>query len=154
VTRGRRSVAFLCDVLALQVTGAAARIATQLFLEYVVQDHDAVLDGSSGALAGVLVPLALWLVVVLVTGQSIGDLAVELRYRGTRMPEMLARVLRWLGGVGGYLLLGLLPEPWSGLATLFALGAVVLVFVTKRGRGLPGILSAQHLTDARERQSE
>jgi hypothetical protein len=131
VTRARRLLAMLCDVLGAGVVSVAAGVGVQLVLEYVVRDHAAV-------------------VVVLATGRSVGDLAVELRYRGGPLPEPAARVLRFAGGVGGYQLLALLPEPWSILSFAFALLAVVLVFTTARGRGLPGILSGRQLTDARE----
>jgi glycopeptide antibiotics resistance protein len=150
VTRARRLLAMLCDVLGAGVVSVAAGVGVQLVLEYVVRDHAAVVDGSLGAFASTAAPIAVWLVVVLATGRSVGDLAVELRYRGGPLPEPAARVLRFAGGVGGYQLLALLPEPWSILSFAFALLAVVLVFTTARGRGLPGILSGRQLTDARE----
>jgi len=43
-----------------------------------------------------------------------------------------------------------LPGGWSSLSWVFAVTALVLTVTTARGRGLPGILSARQLTDARE----
>ncbi|CNL17699.1 Uncharacterised protein [Mycobacterium tuberculosis] len=38
---------------------------------------------------------------------------------------------------------------FDALSSLLILGAIVLVFTTRQGRGLPGLLSGQHLEDAR-----
>jgi len=150
VTRGRRLLAMFCDLLGVVLVGYGAAIVVQVFLEYVVRDHAAVLDGAAGRFALNALPLALWAFVVLATGRTPGDLAVELRYRGGRLPAAVSRPLRFLGGIGGYLLLDLVPEPWSALQFVFAAASVVLVFTTRNGRGLPGLLSGQRVVDARQ----
>jgi len=38
---------------------------------------------------------------------------------------------------------------WTLASYLLVLVRIVLVFTTKHGRGLPGILSGQHLEDSR-----
>ncbi|GAA0489316.1 VanZ family protein [Microbacterium aurantiacum] len=150
VTRGRRVIAMLCDVLGIILAISVVGTATQLWLQFVVGDRQAVLDGGIADAVSTVVPPLAWLVVILVTGRSIGDLAVQLRYRGGPLPAPLARVLRWAGGVSGWVLLGYLPG-WGQLgALLFAAVSIVLVFTTARGRGLPGILSGMRLEDARE----
>ncbi|MEV8274307.1 VanZ family protein [Microbacterium sp. NPDC077184] len=150
VTRGRRVIAMLCDVLGITLAVSVVGTATQLWLQFVVGDRQAVLDGQiADALSSIVPPIA-WLVVILVTGRSVGDLAVQLRYRGGPLPAPLARVLRWAGGVSGWVLLGYLPG-WGQLGALLIAGvSIVLVFTTARGRGLPGILSGMRLEDARE----
>lgn len=45
---------------------------------------------------------------------------------------------------------GGLPAPWNALQLLFAGTAIVLLFTTRAGRGLPGVLSGRQLADARE----
>jgi hypothetical protein len=45
-------------------------------------------------------PIAIWAVVVLATGRTPGDLAVELRYRGGRCRPSVARPLRFVAGIG------------------------------------------------------
>lgn len=149
VTRGRRLLAMLCDLLGTALVGFAAALAAQVWLEYVARDHQAVLDGTIAQLVGAVTPIAVWLVVTLATGRTVGDLAVELRYRGGPVPEPLARLLRFAGGVGGYLLLGLLPGGWSFTQLALAAASIVLVFTTDAARGLPGVVSGQRLTDAR-----
>lgn len=150
VTRARRLLGMLCDVLAAGIMGAVAGIAVQLWLEYVVGDHAAVLEGSASSVAAAVAPLLVLGVTVLATGRTLGDLAVELRYRGGRVPAALARSARFAGGIGGYLLLGLLPGGWSALQAVFAVAVVVLVLTRVGPRGLPGILSGQRLVDARD----
>lgn len=149
VTRGRRLLAMTCDLLGAWLVTLTAGVAAQVWLEYVARDHAAVLDGRIGAVVGTAVPIALWLTVTLATGRTVGDLAVELRYGGGGVPAPLARLLRFIGGIGGYLLLGTLPGGWSLLAPLFAVASFVLVFTTVAGRGLPGLVSGTRLMDAR-----
>ncbi|MFB7249192.1 VanZ family protein [Microbacterium sp. NPDC056234] len=149
VTRGRRAVAMLCDALGYGFVATGVAVATQVWLQYVVQDRQAVLDGRIAEVLSVTAAAGLWLAVVLVTGRSIGDLAVQLRYRGSRLPVPLARVLRWAGGIGGIGALQLLGGLFDTLSSALILLAVVLLFTTRRGRGLPGLLSGQELEDAR-----
>lgn len=153
VTRGRRLLAMFCDLLGTGLVGYGSAVAVQVFLEYVIRDHTAVLDGAAGRFMLSTLPIVVWAVVVLVTGRTPGDFAVELRYRGGPQPAALARPLRLLGGIGGYLLLGLLPGPWSIAQGVFVAASLVLVFTTRAGRGLPGLLTGQQLVDAREPES-
>lgn len=152
VTRARRLLAVLCDALAAVLVSFVAGVAVQVWLEYVLRDHAAVLDGRIGNVAAAWTPIAVWLALILVTGRSLGDLAVQLRYAGGSLPEPLARLGRFLGGVGGYQLLTLLPGSWTALALVFAVVAGILLFTTSAGRGLPGVLSGRRLADARAGQ--
>lgn len=151
VTRRRRLLAVLCDVLGAGIVAAAVSVATQLVLEYIVGDHAAVVDGTIATLLSTGVVALAWLLLILATGRSVGDFAVELEYQGGRMPQTAARLVRFAAGIGGYHLLTLLPEDWSWVASWFAFVAVVLVLTTRRGRGLPGILTGRELVDARDR---
>ena len=149
VTRGRRLLAMLCDWLGTVLVAGVMGIGVQVVLEYVARDHAAVLDGSLARAVSSAVPIALWAIVTLATGRTVGDLAVELRYRGGPLPEALARPLRFLAGIGGYLLLSLLPAPWSVSATAFAVASVIAALSTRQGRGLPGLVTGRDVTDAR-----
>ncbi|MFD5213838.1 VanZ family protein [Microbacterium sp. NPDC058345] len=149
VTRGRRAVAMLCDGIAFFLISGIVSVATQLFLQYVRHDRAAVLDGAWAALAGTGGAASLWLIVIAISGRSIGDLAVQLRYTGGPVPMPLARLLRWAGGVAGLSALGLLGGLFGPLSSALLFAACVMLFFTRAGRGLPGVLSGQHLTDAR-----
>ncbi|WP_431803507.1 VanZ family protein [Microbacterium sp. bgisy203] len=151
VTRGRRLLAMVCDLLASALVGFAAGVAVQVWLQYVVRDRAAVVAGDAASVATAVVPLVVWAIATLATGRTPGDVTVELRYTGGPLPRPFARVLRFVGGIGGYLLLGLVPEGWQWLSFVFAVVSLILVFTTSRGRGLPGILSGQEVIDARER---
>lgn len=149
VTRGRRALAMLCDGLAYGFLSAGVGVTVQVWLEFVMKDRTAVLDGGPATVAATLVPSALWLVLILVSGRSVGDLAVQLRYTGSRLPAPFARLLRWAGGIGGVGALPLLGSFFDFASSVLILVAVVLLFTTRLGRGLPGVLSGQHLVDAR-----
>lgn len=148
VTRSRRFLAMLCDVLGAWLTGAAAFIVVQLGL-YALGAESAVHEGAAAGAVADAVPIAVWLVVVMATGRSIGDLAVQLRFEGGELPVGLARFLRFAGGIGGYLVLSALPGAWGLVAGVFAVVSASLVLTTPDRRGLPGLVSGQRLVDAR-----
>ncbi|MFG6402381.1 VanZ family protein [Microbacterium sp. P04] len=147
VTRRRRVLGMLCDALGLTLVIGAAGVAVQLFQTFVVGDGTPPLDGTMASVAGVAVGTGTWLIVVLATGRSVGDLAVRLRFTRGVLPAPLARPARWITGVSGYPLLDALPDPWSALTLPFVLATVVMVLVFADGRGLPGIYGARVLDD-------
>ncbi|MEV5070413.1 VanZ family protein [Microbacterium sp. LMI12-1-1.1] len=148
VTRGRRLLGMVCDGLAAWLLSLSVVVVVQLTL-YLLGAEAAVQDGSAASLVGGATPIAVWLVVTLATGGTVGDHAVQLRFAGGPLPVGLARFLRFLGGIGGWLVLIALPGAWTFVATVFAGLSVVLVFTTG-GRGLPGLVSGQRVVDARE----
>ncbi len=149
VTRGRRALVMLCDFLGYGFLSMGAGVTVQVWLEFVVKDRAAVLDGTLSSAAATIIPSALFLVLILIGGRSIGDIAVQLRYTGSRLPAPFARLLRWAGGIGGISALQLPGGIFGFAAAVLFLVAVVLLFTTRSGRGLPGVLSGQHLVDAR-----
>ncbi|WP_349425810.1 VanZ family protein [Microbacterium sp. LWS13-1.2] len=148
VTCGRRLLGMVCDGLAAWLLSLSVVVVVQLTL-YLLGAEAAVQDGAAASLVGGATPIAVWLVVTLATGGTVGDHAVQLRFAGGPLPVGLARFLRFLGGIGGWLVLIALPGAWTFVATVFAGLSVVLVFTTD-GRGLPGIVSGQRVVDARE----
>ena len=149
VTRGRRLLGMVCDALAAWVLGLTVVVAVQLVL-YLLGAGDAVRDGSAAGVVGSAVPIAVWLAITLATGGTVGDHAVQLRFTGGPLPVGLARFLRFLSGIGGYLVLIALPGAWAFVASVFAVVSIVLAFTTDGCRGLPGLASGQRLADARE----
>ncbi|MGF2949207.1 VanZ family protein [Microbacterium alcoholitolerans] len=154
VTRGRRALAMLCDGIGFSLLAWTISIATQLYVGYVLDDRALMVEGELAGFVGTACAAALWLLFTLATGQSIGDFSVQLRYRGSRLPEFVARLLRWAGGVAALTAFGLLPQPFGFASGLLLLLACVLFVFTRQGRGLPGILSGQQLTDAREQRAD
>ncbi len=149
VTKWRRFLAMLSDYLGAFFVAATLAIGTQLLL-IVVGADELVQAGILASLVGTAGAALLWLVVTLASGQTIGDLAVRLEYRGGPLPEMLARFVRWLAGVGGYILLGAVPWGLSGIVTsVYLLAALIALFTTRAGRGLPGLASRRELVDDR-----
>lgn len=148
VTRGRRFLAMLCDVLGGWLTGIAAAVVFQLAL-WALGAQAAMRDGTAAGVVGGVVPIVVGLIVVMATGRTVGDLAVQLRFTGGPLPVGLARFLRFAGGIGGYLVLLALPGAWGFVAGVFAVASVTLVLTTPDRRGLPGLVSGQRLVDAR-----
>lgn len=149
VTRGRRLLGAVCDLVGTAILAGAAGTVVQLFLQFALRREDLVSDGVIADVASGWVPIVVWLGVTLATGRTVGDLCVELRYDGGRFPEPVGRLLRFTGGIGGYLLLGELGAVGGILVVAFVVAWLVLLFTTPAGRGLPGLISGRQLVDAR-----
>ena len=146
-TRGRRVLAMVCDVLAFWLVGAVVSVITQSAVRLLARDL--VTDHVLSDWLGNIVPIAVWFVVTMLTGRSIGDLVVRLRYVGGPQPEAVARFLRFVGGIAGITAVSWMPPAGGLLTVAMWITAVVLVFTTKDGRGLPGALSGRVLADSR-----
>lgn len=151
VTRGRRALAMVCDGLGFWFLSGFIAVAINIALVTFRPATAEPFDGRLASLTSTGLAALLWLVVILVTGRSIGDLAVQLRYVSPR-PQAITRPLRWLGGIGGISAFSMWSDEWvtSLIAALLFLLAVILFFTTKHGRGLPGVLTGGQLADARE----
>ncbi|MEH3088397.1 MAG: VanZ family protein [Microbacterium arborescens] len=149
VTRRRRLLAMVCDLLSYALVGILVSVGIQAVFVFTGNETLATgtdIAGDAGAIAALVVVSAC----VLVSGRTIGDLAVRLRYEGGPLPALPARLTRLLGGIGGYALLDQLPTGWSLLTAAFFVVAAVLALATSDGRGLPGILGRTALRDSRE----
>ena len=148
VTRRRRVLGILCDVIGITLLAFAVSITVQALLSLVVDPaaRTGVVAGQVGTFAAATV----WLAVILATGRSIGDLSTRVRYTDGVLPAWVARPLRFLTGAGAYALLSDLPAPWSVSAFALAVATVVLLFRWKDGRGLTGWIGRRRLVDDRE----
>lgn len=146
VTFWRRMLGIVCDGLAVWLIGSVAGITANLWLVYVEHADQRALDPTPAHIASTVVPLVVIGVVVLTTGRTIGDHAVLIRWDHGVRPLLAARLLRYLGGIGGWQVLVALE---SGLNGFFVLVTIIALAATKDRRGLPGLLSRMHPLDAR-----
>ncbi|MET0734386.1 MAG: VanZ family protein [Microbacterium sp.] len=150
VTRWRRGLAMTCDWASVYLIGLAlgAPVAAMLFVSGgrgAVEDARGALDAVSTCSA-----LAITGAVALGTRRTIGDRILQLEYRGDALPPVAARVLRFVGGIGGYQILTAFTEGANPVSAAFVVVSIVLVFTTAKGRGLPGLASRQALADVRD----
>ena len=140
VSKTRRLIGMLCDWFGLTLTTFAATVAVRAFILFQF-GHEALLRNDSlTSRLGTTVALVLWLGYTVVSGTTVGDAAVQIRYTRARLGGRRAALVRFAAGIGGYGLLELLPQPWTIFATLFAAAAVVFALATTSGRGLPGVV--------------
>lgn len=148
VTAGRRLLGMLCDVLFLLLAGAVLGVLWRAGIVALGGSLDA-----GEPVENVLVtwvPLAAQLVVVLVSGSTIGEHAVLVRPGALRMPVLATRLLRFVTGIGGYGLLTAFTFPGSGLLVfVFVVASVIMVFTTRGHRGLAYVASGAELAAAR-----
>ncbi|GAB3189167.1 hypothetical protein [Nesterenkonia suensis] len=150
VTRARRLLAMACDGVDLLLVAATVTIVLRAGLLYVLDDRETALDDAPTTV-GLLTAAAVWTLLILSTGRSVGDFAVQLRYTGSYLPEPLARALRAAAGVVGFSLLMVMPGPGAAVPWAFVLVSIIVTLTTEHGRGLPGVASQQDVADARVR---
>lgn len=154
VTKPRRLLAMVTDLIGFSVVSGAVAIAVQAILVFGLDKRDFALASDTSSQLGTAVGFIAWFGLVLATGRTVGDHAVRLRYIAGPLPQLLARILRFFGGIGLYAGLLLLANPWVGWSTVFAILALACTLFTSSGRGLPALLSRQNLVDDRETFSE
>lgn len=146
ITLGRRLIGMLVDWLS--VTLLAGTVTAVIALGAATVHHS--LDTraqESLALAATLVAFAVQAVFVLGTGATLGERAVRLSAVTGSVPGWLARPLRLLTGIGGYVLL--VGFDLSGWALLLALAHLVAVLVMPSRRGFAQWISGLGVADAR-----
>lgn len=146
VTRSRRFLGAACDTVASIVLYSALFVATQVGLNSTGNQSIAY-EGSLSEAIGTVGTVLVLLTVTLATGQTVGDIAVQIRYAEGPLPRTRTRALRFVGGVGGYLLLGLLPVASTLLQPIGVIVYIWLFFSTPSGSGLPGVLTKSQVID-------
>ena len=152
VTKPRRLLAMSCDWLAFTLVATGVQVLVRAYQWYVRGDRGT-LDSPVASQWGLVVALTIWCVLTLVTGRTVGDLAVQVRYVGGR--PTITRAVRFVTGIGGYGLLQLVPPvrgiDWlpGALAGAFVVVSIVLTLSTRRGRGLPGLVGRLEVADVR-----
>lgn len=150
VTRWRRGLAMACDWVSVYFIGLVA--ATPVAAALDLAGGHAAVEASSSALdiVSTYTALAVTGAVALFSGRTIGDRILQLEYRGSGMPPLAARAVRFFAGIGGYQVLTAFTEGANPVSAAFVVLAIVLFFTTAKGRGLPGLASRQTLADVRE----
>lgn len=149
VTRRRRLLGLVCDVVGISLVGVAVSVLVQAVTVLLLGESATLATDEAASWAGTVAGAALWLGVVLVTARSIGDLATRVRFTNGILPVWAARPLRFLTGAGAYAVLAALPAPWSIAAFLLALLTGALLVVWRDGRGLTGWIGRRRLVDDR-----
>lgn len=149
VTRRRRVLGIVCDVVGVGLIGFAVSVVVQAAISLTLGESATFSTDDVAALAGTAVSAGLWLVVVLATGRSIGDIATRVRFTDGVLPAWVARPLRFATGAGALAVLGALPAPWSFSALVLGAATAGLLFAWPDGRGLTGWLGRRRLVDDR-----
>lgn len=150
ITFGRRFLGMLGDLVAVGFVGAAAEVGWNLIRVSVLGPEPAAVADAASPAFGWAVALGLQLFLVLLTGRTVGDLIVNVRYEPGSIPSLLARPLRFLGGIGGYMLLSAPAVESAGFAWVagaYALVIVIWAIATPDRSGLAGRLSGQRVVD-------
>ena len=143
VTRWRRALGMMCDALLVWLVGGVASTAVQGYRKLVL-DADLTQTGLADEI-GVLVPLIGFGVITLITGRTLGDMTVLLRWDGGVRPAVLKNLLRYLFGIGGWQMLLIWAPGFDGLFLVASLIAIIVM--TDRG-GLPALVTRAKPVDA------
>ena len=150
ITVWRRVLGMLCDLAFVWFVGWIS-VAAQIGAILIEDRTGFGLPEAVFTIGYLALPLGIQLLVILTTGATVGEHIVLIRSMPSgRMPLVIARPLRFVFGIGGYWLL--LQAPWpvtAWLSGLMFLVTVIMVFPTRRHRGLAGVASGLDVDDAR-----
>lgn len=154
VTGTRRLLGILCDLGVVWMISGGVMVLT-LAVALLDGRDEMLIPAAVFQMAAAVLPLVVQLVSVLAGGVTLGERAVMLTSTPGRIPAFPARLLRFLFGIGGFLLLQLWGASNAGLA-MFVLGVVsfIMVFTTRGHRGLPLVVSDMRLHDRRSTEIE
>ncbi len=149
VTAGRRLLGMLCDGAFGIGTG---QVLTVVYTVLVAATGTAVRPGGDALVRAALtslVPALVLLAWVVKTRRTVGETVVRLRPRGS--VPLPAAALRWLLGIGGYLLLSASTDALAGsVAAVLAVTSGIAVLATRGHRGLAYRVVGWDLQDDRE----
>lgn len=147
VTRTRRAFGMFCDLLAITLTSGGLVSVTSLALALANQD----LRSTTATVLLATLPFvapAIQLVLVLVTGRTLGEAVVRLR--PTPRPVLWQRLVRWAAGSGGWATASAAVFPFSGvLAFALAVAALIGLVATRERRGFANALARLDVVDDR-----
>jgi glycopeptide antibiotics resistance protein len=149
ITVTRRLTGIVCDLLIWGLFGWTVALIYGI-AKAVLGDGTIVEPNQTATFIGFALPFAAQLLSVLGRGVTLGERLVLIAAIQVRRPVPVGRLLRFLFGIGGYMLLSQWTFPLSGLL-LFGLVAVsaVMVFTTHRHRGLACVVSGTEIDDVR-----
>jgi hypothetical protein len=152
VTAVRRLIGMTVDWLLAVLSAMLLAVAVSL----VAVASGRPLDGAGDQVVALIGTAAVFIaqfVVVMTGGSTIGERIVLLRGLDGRRPHGAWRSIRFLTGIGGYLVLAALPAdllPGIGLAApVFVVVSAVLVVTSRDHRGLAMLASGMRVQDAR-----
>ncbi|WP_181274015.1 VanZ family protein [Brevibacterium oceani] len=145
----RRLTGILCDLLIWGLFGWTVALAVGV-IAAVLGDGTITEPGQIVTFIGFALPFAAQLFSVLSRGATLGERLVLIAAVHVRAPVAVGRVLRFLFGIGGYMLLSQWTFPLSGLLLFFlVVVSAVMVFTTRRHRGLACVVSGTEIDDVR-----
>lgn len=142
VTAARRLSGMFADVLAISLLSGTLKVVTVLVLALANPALDILLTSES------FIAPTVQLVIVLVSGRTLGEHAVRLR--PSERPEIGKRILRWAFGSGGWVMLLTINSPVSNfVAIVIAVVSTIAVWTTRGRRGLALTLTRLDIEDDR-----
>ncbi|NJC55338.1 glycopeptide antibiotics resistance protein [Brevibacterium marinum] len=149
ITAPRRFIGIGCD-MAIAWVGSWFVVIGTVFVTTLRGDGEIAEPGDTVMNIAFLLPLFAQLVSVLSGAVTLGERLVLIASAQTRLPAAISKPLRFLFGIGGYMLLTQWPFPGSGLIlTVLMLATFIMVFTTRSHRGLACAVAGIELVDSR-----
>lgn len=149
ITITRRFIGIICDIFIAWV-GIWLIVGATALLAFLLHGGDISDTSTTATTLAFAIPFLAQLLSVLTGGVTLGERLVLIRAEETRRSIVTARLLRFLFGIGGYMLLSQWTFPGSGLLlTVLTIATFIMVFTTREHRGLACTISGLEIRDAR-----
>jgi hypothetical protein len=136
ITLSRRLIGTACDAIIAWSTAAIVTIALNSIQVYLWEVERTAIDYTLSAWVAGVTTFAAVGALVLATGTTPGEAAVNIVGVDAPTAVMAHRMLRYLAGIGGFQLVTALPEGWGSLAAFaFIVASVVVTWRTSQHRG-------------------
>ncbi|WP_170154350.1 VanZ family protein [Protaetiibacter intestinalis] len=145
ITLPRRLLGMLCDALVVLGVEFVVTIGVNALQLYGLNRPRESFDPAISDAVGTAVAFLAVALLVVATGTTPGESAVRLEGVDGRRPVALWRAVRYLAGIGGFVLLGAIPVVGGILAAAFAVVTLVLAWRTDGHRGLAGLASGMRV---------
>lgn len=154
ITAMRRLLGMLCDVALYWIAGWVV-VAISLVIALLDGRSELAMPMSIFDTAAFALPFAVQLLSVLIGGVTLGERIVLIRAVHRVTPAAVARPIRFVLGIGGYMLLLEWESGVGGLLLgLLVVVSFISVFTTREHRGLAHAAATMDVIDARAERAE
>ncbi|WP_166869229.1 MULTISPECIES: VanZ family protein [unclassified Salinibacterium] len=146
IALSRRLVGMACDAIVAWTTASVVTTAANAVQVYLWEVERTAIDYTLSAWVGGITAFVMIGALVVATGTSPGESAVNIAGVDAPRAVVVRRTVRYLAGIGGFQLVSALPEGWGSLTAFgFIVASLVVAWRTPQHRGLASSIAGMDI---------